>query len=175
LTDIDQVDHVLQRFDRSAGIERHARLLAERADRLQRAMDMRPGLDMDGDDVRAGLRERFEIGIAGRDHQVHVECFCGVRPQGLHHVGADGDVRHEMPVHHVDVDIVRARPVDRAYFLAQFGEIGGQDRRRNLERTGHFRVSIGQNFRYHAHRPGATLHGPGLRKGAACPRQVREH
>ena len=38
-------------LDRRAGIERDAGLLAERADRLQRAMQMRAGLGMDGDDV----------------------------------------------------------------------------------------------------------------------------
>ena len=32
-----------------------------------------PGLDMHGDDVGAGLGEGLEIGIARRDHQMHVE------------------------------------------------------------------------------------------------------
>ena len=54
-------------------IERHAGLLAERADRLQRAMQMRPGLGMDGDDVGAGLGEGGDIGVDRRDHQMHVE------------------------------------------------------------------------------------------------------
>ncbi len=61
------------RRDRRARVHGHARLLAERADRLQRAVHMRAGLDMHGDDVGAGLGEGFEIGIAGRDHQMHVE------------------------------------------------------------------------------------------------------
>ena len=33
-----------------------------------------------------------------------------------------------MPVHHVDVDPVGAGGVDRAHFLAELGEVGGQDR-----------------------------------------------
>ena len=64
---------------RGAGIHGDAGLLAERADRLQRAVDVRAGLDMNGDVVGAGLGEGFEIGIARRDHQMHVERFLGVR------------------------------------------------------------------------------------------------
>jgi hypothetical protein len=33
-----------------------------------------------------------------------------------------------MPVHHVDVDPVGARFIDRANFLAQLREVGGKDR-----------------------------------------------
>ena len=61
------------RLDRRAGVERDAGLLAERADRLQRAVHVRAGLDMHGDDVGARLGEGFEIGIARRDHQMGVE------------------------------------------------------------------------------------------------------
>ena len=41
-----------------------------------------------------------------------------------------------MAVHDVDVDPVGAGLVDRAHFLAELGEVGGQDRGSN-ERTGH--------------------------------------
>ena len=121
---------------RRAGIERDAGLLAERADRLQRAVHMRPGLHMHGDDVGAGLGEGLEIGIAGRDHQMHVEQLLGVRPQRLHHVGTDADVGHEMAVHDVDMDPVGAGRIDGAHLLAELGEIGGQDRRRDEQRAG---------------------------------------
>ena len=52
-----------------------------------------------------------------------------VRPKRLHHRRADGEVGHEMAVHDVDVDPVGAGLVDRADFLAELGEVGGQDRR----------------------------------------------
>src|ERR1051325_1054832 len=48
---VDQVDHVLDRAFRRARIERDAGLLAERADRLQRTMDVRTRLDMHRDGV----------------------------------------------------------------------------------------------------------------------------
>ena len=106
-------------------------LLAERADRLQRTVHVGACLHMHGDDVGAGLGEGFEVGIARRDHQVHVERLLGNRPDRLHHVGADGDIGHEVPVHHVDMDPVGAGGFDCADFIAQFGEIGRQNRRRD--------------------------------------------
>ena len=89
---------------------------------------MRPGLDMDGDRVGAGLGEGVEKGIDRRDHQMDVERLGGVRADRLHHRRADRDVGDEMPVHHVDMDPVGAGRVDRAHFLAELGEIGGEDR-----------------------------------------------
>jgi hypothetical protein len=37
-----------------------------------------------------------------------------------------------MPVHHGDMDIVGACDIDRSDFFAQFGEVGGQDGRRDF-------------------------------------------
>ena len=68
------------------------------------------------------------IGIARRDHQMHVEDLFGVRPERLHHVRADGDVGHEMPVHDIDMDPVGAGRIDGAHLLAEPGEIGREDR-----------------------------------------------
>ena len=39
-----------------------------------------------------------------------------------------------MPVHNIDMDIFRARRVDRAHFLAELRKVGGQDRRGNADR-----------------------------------------
>ena len=96
---------------------------------------MRAGLGMDGDVIAAGLGEGFEIGIAGRDHQMRVEDLLGVRAHRLDDVGAVGNVGHEMPVHHVEMDPVGAGRVDGADFFAQFGEIRRQDRGRDDEGT----------------------------------------
>ena len=86
-----------------------------------------PELHMHGDDVGAGLREGFEIGVAGSDHQVDVEHFLGVRAQRLHDRGSNGDIRDEMPVHHVDVNPVGAGGVDGAHLLAEPREVGGEN------------------------------------------------
>ena len=108
----DQVDAsstCSMRAVRGAGIERRRRPSCRAPDRLQRAVQMRAGFGMNGDDVGAGLGEGLEIGIDRRDHQMHVEGLGRVRPQRLHHVRAEGDVRHEMAVHHVEVDPVARR------------------------------------------------------------------
>jgi hypothetical protein len=92
---------------------------------------------MHGDDVRAGLGEGFEIRIARRDHQVHIEHFPGVGAQRLHHIGADRDVGHEVPVHDIDMNPIRTGRIDGAHLVAELCEVGGQDRRRYDERTQH--------------------------------------
>ncbi len=56
-----------------AGIQHHAGTFAVRADELQRAMQMRPGLRMHQHVVGAGIGERGDVGIDRRDHQMHVE------------------------------------------------------------------------------------------------------
>ena len=117
------------------GLSDDAGLLAERADRLQRAMQMRTGLGMDRDVIAAGLGEGFEIGIAGRDHQMRVEDLLGVRAHRLDDVGAVGNVGNEMSVHHVEMDPVGAGRIDGADLFAELGEIRRQDRRRDDEGT----------------------------------------
>ena len=126
--EVDLLEHIIERLGRRRRVERHAGLLAERLDALDRAVEVRPGLGMDGDDVGARLGEGVEEGIDRRDHQMDVERLGGVRPKRLHHRRADREVGHEMAVHHVDVDPVGAGLVDRAHFLAELGEVGGEDR-----------------------------------------------
>jgi hypothetical protein len=92
---------------------------------------------MHGDDVGAGLGEGLEVGVARRDHQVHVEGLFGMRAQCRHHVGTDGDVGEEMAVHHVDMHPVGAGRLDRAHFVAELGEIGGEERRGDDQRARH--------------------------------------
>ena len=134
-----------------AGIDRHARLFAERADLLQRAVEMPCRLGVDRDVIAARLGEGFEVGIAGLDHQVAVERLVGQGPQRRDDRGPKGDVGHEMPVHHVEMDPVRARRGDGAHFLAELGEIGRQDRRRHDHWIGHAPISLstaGRTRRY---------------------------
>ena len=68
---------------------------------------------------------------------MHVERQGGVRADGLYDGGADGQVRHEMPVHHVDMHKVRAGFGDGGNFLAEPCKIGGEDRRGNADGMAH--------------------------------------
>ena len=99
---------------RRAGVQHHAGLGAQLADAAQGAVQVRAALGVDGQDVGAGLAEGLQVGIDRRDHQVDVERQVRVRPQRLHHVRADGDVGHEMAVHHVDMHPVGAGGLDGA-------------------------------------------------------------
>ncbi len=86
--------------------------------------------------------EGLDKGVAGRDHQMHVEDLLRVRTERLHDVGADGDVGHEMPVHDVDMDPVAARRIDGAHLLAEPREVGREDRRGNDDIAGHFNTIV---------------------------------
>ena len=81
--------------------------------------------------IAAGLGEGFQIRIAGRNHQMRVEDFLGVRAHRLDDIGTVGNVGDEMTVHHVEVDPVGTGRIDGAHLLAQFGEVGSQNRRRD--------------------------------------------
>ena len=69
--------------------------------------------------------------IDRRDHQMHVEGQRRVRPQCFHHARPDGEIRHEVPIHDVNMEVIGAGSGDRAHFLAEPREIGRQDRRRD--------------------------------------------
>ena len=59
------------------------------------------------------------------------------RADRLHHVRSEGDHRHEMAVHHVEMDPVGAGGLDRADLLGELREVRGQDRRGDAERARH--------------------------------------
>ena len=108
---------------------------AERPDQLQRAVEVRAGLDVHGDEVgrrpRRTPRCRYRpAGSSGGPRTVR-----RMRPQRLDDLRPERDVGHEVAVHDVDVDAVGAGRVDRAHLLAEPGEVGGEDRGRDLERA----------------------------------------
>src|SRR5215217_3985230 len=113
--------------NRRCRIERYTGLLAERANGLQRTMEVRPRLGMDGDDIGPTLGKVCEIGIGRRDHQVAVEHLVRHPADRLHYRRAKADIGNEVTIHHVDMDIVRAGLDDRPDFIPQPRKVGGQD------------------------------------------------
>ena len=114
----DVAQHALDRLERRVRVQHDARPLAELADLPDRAVQVRARLDVHADEVRAGLRVRGDPALGVLDHQVHVERQGRRAPHRLDHDRADRQVRHEVAVHHVDVDVVRRarsrRPPRRA-------------------------------------------------------------
>ena len=89
---------------------------------------------MKADDVGAGGGKRAGERVHRLHHQVHIErrlaavALDAMRLQRLRHHRADGQVRHVVIVHDVEVDPVRAGGQHVPDFLAQAGEVGGQNR-----------------------------------------------
>ena len=83
-------------------------------------------LDVDGEPIGAGLSEGGHVAGRVADHQVHIERQVRDAAQCPHDGRTDGDVRHEVTVHHVHVDIVRAGGLDACDRLGQVGEVGGE-------------------------------------------------
>ena len=97
-------------------------------------MQMRQHLDVDRHHVGAGVDERLEVAIGLHDHQVHVERQRRGLAERFHHRHANGDVRHEVPVHHVDVNLIGAATRRGRDFGAEVREVRGENRGREPDR-----------------------------------------
>jgi hypothetical protein len=113
------------RGDRGTG--RAARL----ADRLKRVVDVGSRLHVHGDAVRAGPGDVRDVALGTLDHQMHVDHGPGrvhLLGDGVHHQRPKGDRGHEVAVHHVDMDDLRAGREHLGELIAQPGKVGGEDR-----------------------------------------------
>jgi hypothetical protein len=94
-------------------------------------------LDVDGQPGRARFGERFGIAVGILDHQVDVEGHLRHFLQRRHDRHTDGDVRHEVTVHHIDVDQVGPARFSEGNRGTKRSKVRGEDRRRNLDRSCH--------------------------------------
>ena len=122
--------------DRRRRIQHDPGSFAERADELQRAMQMRPRLGMHQDVVGAGLGERGDIRIDRRDHQMHVERQSGVRPQAFSTGGPKLMFGTKWPS--ITSRCSQSAPAASIalHFVAQPAEIGGEQARRDNDSAG---------------------------------------
>ena len=100
-----------------------ARMLGERA------VQVGAGLVVHGDAVGAGLGERLEVAVGIGDHQVQLEREVGHASQRPHGVGAEGEVRHEDAIHHIDVQPFGTTALERGDGVGEVPEVGGQHAR----------------------------------------------
>jgi len=69
------------------------------------------------------------------DHEMHVDRrLDAVLAQRRAHERTDGQIRHIVIVHHIEVHEIRPRGEHGFDLLSQAGEVGGQNRRSNPER-----------------------------------------
>ena len=67
-----------------------------------------------------------------------VEHRARVRPQGADDIRAECDVRHKMPVHHIQMHPVGAGGDHMVHLVAELGEVGGEHRGGDDQGAGHF-------------------------------------
>lgn len=108
------------------GVEGEAGEAAGGADAAEGFGDVVIGLDVDGDEVRAGIDEALEVVVRARDHEVGVEEDVVDLIDGFDDGGAERDVVDEVSVHDVEVHPVCAGVDGADDFIGDFGEVGGE-------------------------------------------------
>src|SRR5262249_38594929 len=101
-------------------------------DRTRRVVD---DLDVEGDAVAAGLRDRLEVPFRLRDHEVAVESSApppDERRDRREDDRPDRDLRDEVPVTDVEVENTRSRGCQRLELSAQLREVRRVQRRLDL-------------------------------------------
>ena len=98
------------------------------ADGVQRLPHRRIAFGVDIDAVRSRLGKGLYQPMGILHHQVHVKGQLRQRAQPLYHRRPEAKVGHENPIHHIQVQHIRAGTVDKSDFLCQTGEIAGENR-----------------------------------------------
>ena len=76
--------------------------------------------------MRPGLDKLLQVAVGILDHQVDIEGSRGQPVDGSHNHGAEGDIRHEMTVHHIDVQAGGAGSLHHFDLLFQLGEVSAE-------------------------------------------------
>mmetsp|Transcript_28630 Transcript_28630/g.48893 ORF Transcript_28630/g.48893 Transcript_28630/m.48893 type:complete len:338 (+) Transcript_28630:264-1277(+) len=131
--DVHLVHDVLEAVERGGRVEDEPRLAARRAHELQRAVDVRGGLRVEGDVVSARVRKVADDPVDRRNHQVDINRLLdAVVLKRLANQWADGQVGHEMVVHDIEVNYIGASRHHVLNLLTKTGKVGGQNRGRDL-------------------------------------------
>ena len=82
---------------------------------------------MNGDPVRPGFGKIIDVALRLLDHQMDIERaieLVAQRPEGLYDERPNRDIRHEMSVHHIDVQPVGTVFEGFAGVIFEPGEVG---------------------------------------------------
>ena len=110
--EVDRVSHLRKRANGRGGVDRDTTPRPTVAHETRGVCDVRRCLGVERDRVGARLDELGDVTLRTLDHQMHVEQaadLLDLLAQRGDDQRADRDRRHEMTVHHVDVDHTRAR------------------------------------------------------------------
>lgn len=122
------VEDLGQRLGRRGGNDGDTRPAARAADGRERALRVDRRLQVDGQQIGAAFDEPVDPAVGVLDHQVHVERQRGRPAQVRHRLGAEGEVRHEVPVHDVEVHEIAAHGGDGPGATGQVAEVRGEHR-----------------------------------------------
>lgn len=84
-------------------------------------------LGMNNESLAARLDVALRHDIRRQHHEMCLKGFLRVRANRCDDIGAKGQVGDELSVHHVKLNDVDARFIERMNFLAKFGEISGKN------------------------------------------------
>jgi len=113
--------------ERGRGTDRRPQGQPEAAGLPPRLRGVKVQLGVDGAQIRPRPGERFKVPKWFRDHEMDVQEGPGMGPDRFHERRAEGDVRHEVPVHHVEVENLGARLLQGSEGSRQRGEVGRKD------------------------------------------------
>ena len=92
-------------------------------------------LDMKREQIRARIQEGIRVAPGVVDHQVDVQRTAGHLLDRSHHRRSEGQVGHEVPVHHVQVQPIGPGLLDPAHLFSETGKVCGQQRWGNTDRV----------------------------------------
>ena len=130
---VEIAGELFQRRDRRRGIDRGPRPGTERLDELNRPVQVGQDLHVHGYHRGPGVDERLHETIRFLDHQVDIEGDRDHSFERTDHRDADRQVRHEVPVHDVDVNEVGPSAFGRGNLCPELREVGCENRRSDLD------------------------------------------
>ena len=119
-------DNVLEHTDRRRRVQRDACFHTSIVYLLYGAVQMCTGLIVHVHHHRAQSSRLLNVLFGMNNHEVHVERFLTKTCHSLEHRKAERDVRHEHPVHYVQMKPVGLAPVNHLNVVMQVQEIGSQ-------------------------------------------------
>src|SRR5437870_9193267 len=125
--EVELREDLVQHHGGGRGIECEPHPPVELRDRLERAVEVARALHVHGEPVRSRVGEGLEIATGLRDHEMRLERKAGRPTKRADDDRADRDVRHEVPVHDVDVNPVRTRRLSLGDLLTEAREVSRQD------------------------------------------------
>ena len=134
--EVEQIDDVADRLDPRRRVQRHPRPGPEGPDPAERAVEVGAGLDVDDDQLAAGLDVEMEEIVGVADHQMGLEADGGPAPAGGDDVGPEGQVGDEVTVHHIPLDAIDPGLLEGGDVVTEPGEVGRQDGGDDEGRTG---------------------------------------